>query len=356
MTYKILAINPGSTSTKIALFENEKEQFRQNIEHSSAELAKFKSIVEQYDFRKDAVLTFLAKNNVTVSELSAIVARGGNLGALKGGAYRVNAAMVDTLINRPTSQHPANMAAPIGYEIGKSMSIPVYIYDAICVDELQDIARISGMPVIPRVSYAHTLNMRAVGRKLAAQLGKDYASLNLIIAHLGGGITVSIHHSGRMIDVIPDDEGPFSPQRAGRVPCSSLIDECYSGKYDMDTMRKMQRGKGGLVAYLGTNNAIEIQERITAGDKKAELVFHAMAYQIAKAIGDLATVVNGKVDGIILTGGLAHSKLLTDLVKERVEFIAPFHVSPGENEMESLALGALRVLRGEETAHEYALT
>ncbi|MBP2652813.1 MAG: butyrate kinase [Firmicutes bacterium] len=351
--YKILAINPGSTSTKIAVFEDEKELFRQNIEHSSTEIAKYKTIAEQYDFREKAVLAFLADNNLSAKDLSAVVARGGTLGALKGGAYRVNAAMVDDLTYRPSSQHASNVAAIIAYEIAKSVSIPAYIYDAVCVDELEDIARISGMPAIPRFSHAHTLNMRAAGRKLAAQLGKDYASLNLVIAHLGGGITVSMHHNGRMIDVMPDDDGPFSPERAGRVSCRLLIDECYSGKYDHETMRKMLRGKGGLVAYLGTNNAIEVQEKIKNGDKEAELVFHALAYQIAKAIGDLSTVVKGKVDGIILTGGLAHSKMLTDWVKERVDFIAPFYVLPGENELESLALGTLRVLRGEETAHEY---
>jgi len=353
--YKILTINPGSTSTKIAVFENEVEIFSSSIEHSAAELSKYKSVVEQYDFRKEAVLSFLEANNFSVSELSAIVARGGSLPPLQGGAYQINKKMVDRLIHRPSSEHASNIAAPIAYEIAASVGIPAYIYDAITVDELQPLARISGMPVLPRVSMVHTLNMRAVARMTAAAYQKNYADMNLIVAHMGGGITASLHHQGKMIDIVSDDEGPFSPERAGRVPCRPLIDLCYAGEYDFQTMRKMLRGYGGLTAYLGTNSAIEVQERIENGDEEAALIFEAMAYQIAKSIGELATVVKGKVDAIALTGGLAHSKMLTGWVKERVEFVAPVSIYPGENELESLALGGLRVLRGEELAHEYDL-
>ncbi|MBP2652812.1 MAG: butyrate kinase [Firmicutes bacterium] len=354
-TYKILAINPGSTSTKIAVFENEKELFRQNIEHSSAELAKYKSIAEQFDFRKDAVLAFLAANNVSVKDLSAVVARGGSLPPIKGGAYRINEELVDRLKYRPISEHASNVASLIAFEIASSVGIPSYIYDATVVDELDDIARITGMPIIKRASICHTLNMRAVARRYAAEHQKKYDDLNLIVTHLGGGITSSLHSQGRMIDIVSDDEGPFSPERAGMVHGRLLIDECYSGKYDYQTMSKMLRGKGGLVAYLGTNSALEVLERIKNGDKEAELVFQAMAYQIAKSIGELATVVQGKVEGIILTGGLAYSELLTNWIKKNVEFIAPVTIYPGENELESLALGGLRVLRGEEEAHEYDL-
>ena len=223
------------------------------------------------------------------------------------------------------------------------------------MDELQDIARISGMPAIGRDSLSHCLNMRAVARKLAAERGKEYSSLSLIVAHLGGGITVSMHHKGCMIDIVSDDEGPFSPERAGRVPCRRLIELCYSGQYNHEIMRKMLRGNGGLVAYLGTNNAQEVEARINKGDRAAALIYQAMAYQIAKAIGELATVVQGKVDGIVLTGGIAHSKMLTGWIAESVGFIAPVSIFPGENELESLALGALRVLRGEEPAHEFDL-
>ncbi|MBP2643539.1 MAG: butyrate kinase [Firmicutes bacterium] len=354
-TFKILAINPGSTSTKIAVFENEKELFRQNIEHSSDELAKYNSIAEQYDFRKEAVLSFLATNHVSVDDLSAVVGRGGSLPPVKGGAYHINDALVERLRYNPISEHAANVASLIAYEIASSAGIPSFIYDATTVDELDDIARITGMPVIPRASICHTLNMRAVARRYAKDYGKKYKELKLIVTHIGGGITSSLHQGGRMIDIVSDDEGPFSPERAGMVHGRLLIDACYSGKYDHQTMSKMLRGKGGLVAYLGTNSALEVIERIKNGDKEAELVFRAMAYQIAKSIGELATVVQGKVDGIILTGGLAYSELLTNWIKNNVEFIASVTIYPGENELESLALGALRVLRGEETAHEYDL-
>jgi len=274
---------------------------------------------------------------------------------LQGGAYRVNEAMIDRLRHRPTSEHASNVAAIIAYEIASPVHIPAYIYDAISVDELEAIARVTGMPAISRTSLCHTLNMRAVARKVATAHQKEYNDLNLIVAHLGGGITVSLHHKGKMIDIVSDDEGPFSPERAGRVHCRLLIDLCYSGKYDHQTMRKMLRGAGGLVAYLGTNSAIEVQERISKGDKEAALIYNAMAYQIAKAIGELATVVKGQIDGIALTGGLAYSTMLTAWIGERVKFLAPVSVVPGENELESLALGAGRVLRGEEPAHEYDL-
>lgn len=350
---KILVINPGSTSTKIAVYENESEKFKINIEHTPEELAPYTFVAEQFELRKNAVLKALNDNGFDLSDLDVISARGGLLPPLKGGAYRINAAMVDRLRHRPAAEHASNVAAMIAFELGEKLQIPAYIYDAISADELADIARFSGMPALPRKSLCHVLNMRAMGRKAAEKLGKDYRKMNIIVAHLGGGITVSIHQQGKMVDIASDDEGPFSPERAGRVPCRDFLDLCYSGKHDHQTMRKLLRGRGGLVGYLGTSNAIEVERAIQSGNEESKQVYEAMAYQIAKAIGELATVVNGEVDIIVLTGGLAYSQMLTGWVSDRVKFIAPVEIFAGENETESLALGVLRVHLGEETAHEY---
>lgn len=269
--------------------------------------------------------------------------------------WKINEAMLDRLINRPIAEHASNLGAVIAYEIARPLGIPAYIYDSVAVDELEDVSKISGLPDINRKSLSHALNMRAVAIKTAKKSNKSYHDMNIIVAHLGGGISLSIHKDGKMIDIVSDDEGPFSPERAGRVPCMLLAKLCYSGKYDQRTMMKKLRGNGGLVAYLGTNKAIEVEERIKNGDKEAELVYYALAYQIAKGIGELATVVMGEVDRIVITGGIAHSKVMTELIKERVKFIAPVDIMPSENELESLALGALRVLKDEEKAHEYNL-
>lgn len=352
---KILVINPGSTSTKIACYEDRREIFRRNIEHPADELVQYKTVSDQYAMRKEVIIATLRAYNFEMRQLDAIVARGGALPPLKGGAYRINTPMVERLRDRPLLEHAVNLAALIANELAQELGIRAYIYDAVCVDELADIARISGMPALPRTSMIHALNMRAVARKVAASLQRRYTDLNIIVAHIGGGITISIHTGGKMVDILSEDEGPFSPERAGRVPCRDLIDLCYSGQYDHRTMRQMLRGRGGLIAYLGTNNAIEVASRIINGDSEARLVFEAMAYQIAKGIGELATVVNGKIDAIVLTGGLAHSQMLTDWILQRVEFIAPVILVPGENELEALALGALRVLCGEEEINEYDL-
>ena len=353
MSYYILAINPGSTSTKIALYEDEKEVFTKTLEHPVEELEKYDNTQDQYEMRKDAVLAFLKEKNFDIKNLSAVVGRGGMLPPVKSGAYVVNELMLDTLKNRPVMEHASNLGAPIAYEIAKAAGVNAYIYDSVRTDELIDIARISGMPDIPRTSTSHVLNSRAMAIKAAKKYGKRYDEENIVVAHLGGGISLSVHEKGRIVDIISDDEGPFSPERAGRVPCRDLIELCYSGKYDKRTMHKKLRGNGGLKAYLGTTDAREVEKMIEAGDENAKLIYEAMAYQIAKGIGELATVVEGKVDAIILTGGIAYSNMLTSWIKKRVEFIAPVEIMPGENEMESLAYGILRVLRGEEKAREY---
>lgn len=353
MSYKILSINPGSTSTKIAIYENEREVFCKTLSHPTEETEKYNNVAEQFNMRKEAILSFLEENGYNVNELAAVVGRGGMVPSVKSGAYIVNDKMINRLRNNPIMEHASNLGALIAHEIASTVNIPAYIYDSVRVDELSDIARISGMPDIPRTSSSHVLNSRATAMKVAKKYNKKYADMNIIVAHLGGGISLSIHEKGQIVDIISDDEGPFSPERAGRVPCRDLIDACYSGRFDKDTMKKKLRGNGGLKAYLNTVDAREVEKMIENGDEKAKLVYEAMAYQIAKGIGELSTVVKGKVDAIIITGGIAYSNMITSWTKERVEFIAPVEIMPGENEMEALALGILRVLKGEENAREY---
>lgn len=350
---KILAINPGSTSTKIALYDNEREVFQQNLEHTNEALAPYKEIADQYQMRKQAITTVLEERGIRLEELKAVVGRGGILPPVKSGAYRVNETMVDRLRNRPLAEHASNLGGLIAYEMAESLGIPSFIYDSVAVDEFQPIARISGLADIKRKSLSHALNMRAAAIETAKRMDKAYKDLNLIVAHLGGGITVSVHHQGQMIDIVSDDEGPFSPERAGRVPCMELVKLCYGE--EKEVMMKKIRGKGGLISYLNTNSALEVEKMISQGNEEAKLVYEAMAYQIAKAIGELATVVEGKVDRVVITGGIAYSEMMTGWIKKRVAFIAPVEIIPGENELRSLALGALRVLKGEETALEYDL-
>ena len=351
---RILAINPGSTTTKIAVYADEKELFRAIASHTADELEKCCSAAEQYRMRKNDLMRALSEKGFDPASLSAIAARGGALPPIAGGAYRINAGMAAALKESPVLEHASNAAAVIAFELASEYGIPAFIYDGISVDELSDLARISGMPELPRRSVFHALNSRAVARDAAEAMGKCYADMNIIVAHLGGGITLSVHSGGKAVDIISDDEGPFSPERAGRVPCRDLIDLCYSGRFDHAAVRRMLRGGGGLIAYLGTNDCVEIEARIAAGDDRAELVYESLAYQVAKGIGELATVVCGDVDLIVLTGGLAGSPMLTGWIESRVSFIAPVETVPGGDELEALALGVLRVMRGEEKAREFA--
>jgi len=353
VSYKILAINPGSTSTKIALYEDENEIFCKTLNHPANQIEKYIKVQDQFEMRKEVVLSCLKENGYDVNELSAVVGRGGMVPSVQSGAYIVNEIMVDRLKNNPVIDHASNLGALIAYEIAKSSNVSAYIYDLVRVDELSDIARISGMIELPRESSSHALNCRAMAMKVAKNHGKKYTEMNFIVAHLGGGISLSVHEKGQMVDIISDDEGPFSPERSGRVPCSALIDLCYSGKYDKSTMSRKQRGTGGLKSHLNTTDVREVLKMIDNGDGKAKLILEAMAYQVAKGIGELATVVEGKVDVIIITGGIACSDLITAWIRRRVEFIAPVEIMPGENEMQSLALGTLGVLKGEEKAKEY---
>lgn len=351
--YKLLVINPGSTSTKIAVYEGEKQLFVQSLEHDRAVLAPFENIIDQYELRRDLVLEVLKEHGVDPKDLSAVVGRGGILPPVHSGAYEVNQAMIDQFRFKPAGQHASNLGALIADSIAKIAGVKSYIYDPVTVDEMIDVAKITGLPQIRRPAMAHNLNMRASAIRYAKENGLDYAGLSLVVAHLGGGSSLTLHHNGRIIDVISDDEGPFSPERSGGLPGLQLIDLTVKMGCDAKAMQKLLRGRSGLYAWFDTTDAREVEAMIDRGDEKASLVYEAMALNIAKNIAKLAVVVDGKVDAVILTGGLVYSKRLSEWVSQKVKFIAPVVLMPGENEMESLANGILRVLRGEESARIY---
>lgn len=353
MDYRILAINPGSTSTKIAVYLNEKELFAETIDHSNEELERCKSLRDQFVMRKELVLKSLADHGLQPSELSGVVGRGGQLPPVKAGGYGVNEAMKRRIIQGPIINHASNLGALLAAAVAEPVGIPAYIYDAVSSDELKPVAKVTGIPEIVRQSFCHVLNSKATARKAAASQGKRYEDMNFIVAHLGGGISISAHERGRITDVITDDAGPFSPERSGSVPILYIVDMCYSGEYSKKDLMKKLRGMGGLKAYLGTHDCRQIEAMIGEGNEKAQLLYEAQAYQIAKGIGELSPTIDGEIDGIILTGGVAYSKMLTDMIGKRVRFIAPVLLMPGENELEALALGALRILCGQEVCNEY---
>ena len=347
---KILVINPGSTSTKIAVYEDETQLFVNSIEHSSEEIEKYDAIYDQFEFRKELVLNELKEHDVKPEELTCVVARGGLLPPVSAGAIRVNQDMCDQLRLHPVNEHASNLGAPIAFSIAEPMNIPAFIYDPITVDEMQPLALFTGVPEMRRKSLGHHLNMRAMAHKYAKDNGKKLEDVTVITVHMGGGVTVGLYDHGKIIDIVNDEEGPFSPERAGGLPAPQVVDLCFSGEYDAKGIKKKFKNSSGLQAYLGTKDARTVEKMIEEGDEQAKLAYEAMAYQISKAIGELATVVCGRVDAIILTGGIAYSKMFTDWINERTSFIAPNVVYAGENEMASLSGGALRVLRGEEEA------
>ena len=348
MSFKILAINPGSTSTKIAIFEDETEKFVKNIKHSAEEIAKFDNVASQFQFRKDIILSELKDAGFNINEINAIVGRGGLVKPIESGVYEVNEALINDLNNPPLGEHASNLGGLIANDIAKSLNNGTKAYIAVVVDELQDVARLTGHPDFTRVSIFHALNQKAIARTYAKEIGKKYEDINLIIAHLGGGVSVGAHDHGRVIDVnnALDGDGPFSPERSGSLPTGQLVKLCFSGKKTEAEIKKMLKGAGGLVAYLGTNDAYEVEIKAKE-DPKYKLVQDAMSYQVGKAIGEMAAVLKGKVDGILLTGGIAHNPFLVDYVKEMVGFIAPIKVYAGEDEMRALAMNGLMVLRGE---------
>ncbi len=354
-SYKILSINPGATSTRVALYEDEIPLKVETIRHSSGVLHSFNSTLDQLNYRKELVLKFLEESHVKVTELSAVVGRGGPFKPLESGTYQVNERMLsDIRKGRVQADHPSNLGALIAHQIVKGTDVPAYIVDPVSVDEFIPEARISGLPQIERKSLSHALNMKMVARKAAKKLKKRYEELNLIIVHLGSGISVSSHLKGRMIDVNnANDMGPFSPQRSGGLPVCGLVKLCFSGEYTQKEMIELLTKRGGLVAHLGTDSVEEVEKKINEGDQKAKLIYDAMVYQIAKEIGAMATTLHGKVDAIVLTGGMANSERLTEAITKRVRFIAPVLIFAGEDEMEALTLGALRVLNGEEKVRQY---
>ena len=355
MDYSLLVINPGSTSTKISVFEDEKEIFGQTLRHSAEEIGKFKRILDQKNFRTKVILKMLKDNNVDIKELDAIAGRGGLLQPIPSGTYKVNAKMLQDLKDGVYGEHASNLGAIIANEIAYSIGKPAFIVDPVGVDELDDIARLSGIPELPRRSIFHALNQKAVAKNYAKGNGKSYEDISVIVAHMGGGVSIGAHKKGRVIDVNDalDGDGPFSPERSGGIPSGDLARMCFSGKYTLEEILKKITGKGGFVAYLDTNDGRIVRQLASEGDMKAKLVYEAMGYQVAKDIGAAAAVLCGKVDAIILTGGIAYEKMMVDIIKEKVEFIAPITVYPGEDEMLALAQGALRVLNGQEEVKEY---
>lgn len=354
-TLRILSINPGSTSTKIAVFDNEQQIMETTLRHSNEELAKYKTIIDQLDYRKEVILDSLKSNKIDISTLNAVVARGGLLKPLIGGTYAVNEEMLDELKFRPQGQHASNLGAIIAYEIASKLNIPSFIVDPPVVDEMEDVARLSGCPEIPRLSFFHALNQKAVAKRAAKEMGKAYDELNMIVIHMGGGISVGAHKNGNIIDVnnALDGDGPFTPERSGSLPAGQLVDLCYSGKYTKDELRTKLFRKGGLVAYLNTNDGREVSQMVISGDKNAELIYKAMAYQVAKETGAAAVVLDGKIDAICITGGLAYDKMFVGWIQEKISFLGEIRIYPGEDEMIALAQGALRVLTNEESAKEY---
>lgn len=355
---KILAINPGSTSTKISVYEDDKSIFTETIRHNVDELGKFKSITDQYEFRKQYIVEALTTNNLCIDDLDVVVGRGGLLKPIPGGVYEVSDQMISDLKIGIQGEHASNLGGILAKEIAKisKKNIPAFIVDPVVVDELDDIARLSGRPELPRVSIFHALNQKAVARRFSNDIEKDYKELNLIVAHLGGGITVGAHKKGRVIDVNNglDGEGAYSPERAGTLPSGSLARLCFSGKFQLSEIRKMITGNGGLVAYLGTNDAKLVEQlAYNNADSKSRMIFEGMAYQIAKDIGSAATVLKGEVDAILITGGIAYSKNLIKLISERVKFIAPIHVYPGEDEMQALAESAFLAVKGQMEIKQY---
>ena len=353
---RLLIINPGSTSTKIAVFEDENSVFAQSIVHTPQELAPFDHVAEQYEFRKELVVQALESHGIPLSSLTGIVSRGGLLTPIQAGAYEVNDDMVWQLKNRPQNEHASNVGAMIARTLSLEYGIPAYNYDGITVDELDPINKITGLPILRRKGMGHNLNTRAAAMRYAREQGKAYGDITVIVAHMGGGISVNLHHGGRIVDFINDEEGGFSPERAGGLPLLDVISKCYEDGMNGKTMMKIVKTKGGLVAHLGTTSCEEVEDRIAKGDEKAKLIYDAMALNVAKNIAKLAPDVSGRVDAILITGGIAYSDYITSRIKERVEFIAPVIVYPGEDEMQSLANGALRVLRGEEKASVYTRT
>ena len=355
MAYKLLIINPGSTSTKIGVYEGEKEILEETLRHSAEEILKYDTIFDQLDFRKEVILKVLKEKGIDINELDAVVGRGGMLKPIEGGTYEVNEAMVEDLKIGVQGPHASNLGGILSNEIAKEIGKRAFIVDPVVVDEMEDVARLSGVPELPRKSKFHALNQKAVAKRYAKEHNTSYEDVNLIVVHMGGGVSVGAHRKGRVIDVnnALDGDGPFSPERAGGVPSGELLEMCFSGKYSKEEVYKKLVGKGGFVAYANTNDARDLIKLSQEGDEKGSLIFNAFIYQIAKEIGSMAVVLDGEVNAIVLTGGIAYSDYVTNAINKKVKWIAPMVVYGGEDELLALAQGAIRVLDGVEEAKIY---
>ncbi len=355
MSIKSLIINPGSTSTKIGVFEDETLLFDETLRHSTEEISAFSSIVKQKDFRKNIILDILNQRNFDLSTLNVVVGRGGMLKPIPGGTYLVTDDLLEDLKIGVQGQHASNLGGIIAREIADSLSLPSFIVDPVVVDEMESVARYSGIPEISRVSIFHALNQKAVAKRYAKEIGKSYESLNLIVVHLGGGVSVGPHHNGKIIDIFNalDGDGAFSPERSGSLPCGALVKLCFSGQYTEKEIYSKLVGKGGFNAYLGTNDMRDVEKMMDDGNENAKAVRDAFIYQVCKDIGAMSTVLKGKVDQIIITGGIAYGNRTIESIRERVEWIAPITVYPGEDELLALAQGAIRVMNHEEEPMKY---
>ena len=354
-TFRVLAINPGSTSTKFSLYDDEACILTKTIRHDTTQLMQYGSVLNQKELRRDCILKSMEEEKIDIAAIDAIAGRGGLLKPIESGVYSINEKMLEDLHSITAAVHASALGAIIASEMAKTFSIPAYVVDPIVVDEMDRYAKLSGMPGVERSSIFHALNQKAIARRLAAELGKPYENCRFIVAHLGGGITVGAHRYGRVIDVNDgiDGEGPFTPERTGAIPAIPIIHMCFSGEYTEQEMIDKVASKGGIKAYLGTTDLLEVQKMINEGDDFAALVMDSMAYQVSKEIGAMAAVLEGLMDAIILTGGLAHSNRFTGAIKQRVYKLAPVYVFPGEDEMLALASGVLRVLRGKELVKQY---
>lgn len=354
--YKLLIINPGSTSTKIAVFHDKEQVFKKNIKHSTEEVSKFEKIADQFEFRKDVIMSELKAEGIDLTGLTAVVGRGGLLHPLTSGVYEVNAAMIRDLNEAANGEHACNLGGLIANSIAKEFGVKAYIADPVVVDEMDDVARYSGHPLFPRKSIFHALNQKVIARTHAKAVNRKYEDLNLIGIHLGGGISVAAHKKGRVVDVnnALNGDGPFTPERSGVLPSGPLMNACFSGKYTKKDIDLMLKGQGGFVAYLGTNDALTVEKEVRAGNKEWEKVYRAMAYQIAKEVGGLAaSAFSMDVDGIFVTGGMAYDKLFCSILNDHLHKIAPVYVYPGEDEMAALAINGVMVLDGEVEAKMY---
>ncbi len=354
MTY-ILAINPGSTSTKISLYNGAEEVFTKTLRHSSEEIGGFEKVIDQFKFREGTIVAALEESGVKLEDLTAVVGRGGLLRPISSGVYAVNEEMVEDLKSAKYGEHASNLGGIIALEISKRVGCPAYIADPVVVDEMCDVARVGGHPMFPRLSIFHALNHKAIAKLYAKEIGRDYNDLNLVVAHLGGGCSIAAHSKGKVVDVNNAlmGDGPFSPERTGGISAMQLAKVCFSGEYTHEEIKKIISGKGGIVAHLGTNSFKDVDDMVAAGDPKATLISDAFVYNVAKAIGGMAAALSGNVDGIVVTGGIAYGKLIMQQLTDMVKFIAPVRIYPGEDEMGALAKNALAVIEGREEVKQY---